>query len=1211
MKQFNKMLALVVLLVLPFASAKLSAQTAPTIPPADGEYRSTGAVNFTLATNWEMASGGTWSAAASAPNGTKTITIQSATTLTVDQPVTVTGYIKNAGTIVLVATTTASTTTSATTTGSNNVALTASNPSIAVGQILNAPTGTAFPAGVQVTGISGTSLTLSQTALGAITSSFAYSFYSNYLTFSTGTYEHAQDGGAIPISIWGATSTCLITGVVATAPGTNATSCQNFGNFIWDCTNQTTASLTMAWAGITFQGNVTIKNTGTTGVGSGLNAGSIRLSSANPLNNANITAVPITINGDLIIGTTTTKANVSTSGSGGLQVYNVTVKGNINVGTSAFGGSTWGIAGGSGGPAILTLTGTNGNGDFIVAGTSSTLTANNATKVIFAKAGTQLFSYPVSASVGLVTWEVSNGTTLNLGSQVISGGGGFIMNTGATLMGSINTFSGGNIQTTNKLINTGANFVLNGSTAQILAFPSTSSVVAYSYATAAFPIGATNIILSVANSNIQVGQTITGTSIPAGATVAAISGTSLTLSTALTAILAVNTALTFSNAAVTKQSINNLTISNTAASPGVTISTIPVTVNGVLSFGSVNNATLTTGGNLVIGSSASGTGRIADITNAGANSGNVISGNVTVQRYIPSSNRAYRFLSPSVTTTGFIKANWQEGTSNPNTSTNNNPNPGYGTHITGSTAGLNGFDATVTGNASLYQFNNTTQLWSSIANTDATVLTAGNAYRILIRGDRSTDLNTQPASNTATTLRATGSLLTGSVIMNSTGAGATAGMPLLSAAIGGYSFVGNPYASPVNWDNVYTSAVGLEDYYYTWDPTRGTHGAYVYWDKSDGANGGSVGSAVNQHIQPGQAIFVRSSSATPVLTFNEAHKSSSFTNTFRTQTTLTGKLSIGLTNTALMAANNGFDGANILFADNFSGAIDGEDIPKMNNQDENLSVYSNTTNLMKESRPTVTANDTVQLRIWQLASNSYILTFDAQQFTTNKEAYLLDGYLNTSSPISIAGNSQYAFTTNATATSYADTRFKVVFRTSGALPVSITNLKAYQKNTGILVEWNTANETNMSSYEVEKSIDGTGFNKAGTVGATGLSAYNWYDANPINGNNYYRIKMVEKNGTAKYTQVVNVKIGGTKDVFTVIGNPVKNKTVTLQMENVQKGNYSVTVFNNLGQQVARKVISHAGGSATETVALGNIIPGSYQLSITGSNVKETVTIIVE
>jgi hypothetical protein len=93
-----------------------------------------------------------------------------------------------------------------------------------------------------------------------------------------------------------------------------------------------------------------------------------------------------------------------------------------------------------------------------------------------------------------------------------------------------------------------------------------------------------------------------------------------------------------------------------------------------------------------------------------------------VQRYIAQGKRAFRFLTPSVTTDNFISGNWQ-----------------LGTHITGSTTGANGFDTTVSGSPSMYTYNNqqaTGSGWAAIASTDGTNLNAMQGYRVLIRGDR-------------------------------------------------------------------------------------------------------------------------------------------------------------------------------------------------------------------------------------------------------------------------------------------------------------------------------------------------------------------------------------------------------------------------------------------------------------------------------------------
>ena len=78
-----------------------------------------------------------------------------------------------------------------------------------------------------------------------------------------------------------------------------------------------------------------------------------------------------------------------------------------------------------------------------------------------------------------------------------------------------------------------------------------------------------------------------------------------------------------------------------------------------------------------------------------------------------------------------------------------NPRPGYGTHITGVSPGSanasegqdgnNGFDYSPSGNASMFTFNNATPSWDRVTNTNG-VLTAGEAYRLFLRGDRSINI---------------------------------------------------------------------------------------------------------------------------------------------------------------------------------------------------------------------------------------------------------------------------------------------------------------------------------------------------------------------------------------------------------------------------------------------------------------------------------------
>jgi hypothetical protein len=88
----------------------------------------------------------------------------------------------------------------------------------------------------------------------------------------------------------------------------------------------------------------------------------------------------------------------------------------------------------------------------------------------------------------------------------------------------------------------------------------------------------------------------------------------------------------------TENTVGNLIISNNVTLEG------RIYVTGAVSFGNINDKIFTTDSFLTIGSSDSGTARVADITNIGTNNGNSISGLVTVEKYIPA-KRAFRFLS--------------------------------------------------------------------------------------------------------------------------------------------------------------------------------------------------------------------------------------------------------------------------------------------------------------------------------------------------------------------------------------------------------------------------------------------------------------------------------------------------------------------------------------------------------------------------------------
>jgi hypothetical protein len=177
-----------------------------------------------------------------------------------------------------------------------------------------------------------------------------------------------------------------------------------------------------------------------------------------------------------------------------------------------------------------------------------------------------------------------------------------------------------------------------------------------------------------------------------------------------------------------------LTISGTG---GLTInSSKTLTISGAADFG--DRA-------VTVKSDITGTGSIGKIT------GTLIKAtNVTVERYIPNNSfRAWRLLSvPTYGSGQTINGAWQEG----NVALGNS-NPGYGTQITNSFSG-SGFD-TVSPSASLLTYNGTSFI--PVSSTNIPIESYKN-YFMYVRGDRSVGVNTSTSTNSATTLRTTGTI---------------------------------------------------------------------------------------------------------------------------------------------------------------------------------------------------------------------------------------------------------------------------------------------------------------------------------------------------------------------------------------------------------------------------------------------------------------------
>ncbi|MEP3838907.1 MAG: T9SS type A sorting domain-containing protein [Algibacter sp.] len=422
---------------------------------------------------------------------------------------------------------------------------------------------------------------------------------------------------------------------------------------------------------------------------------------------------------------------------------------------------------------------------------------------------------------------------------------------------------------------------------------------------------------------------------------------------------------------------------------------VVVTNDGVL-----DNA----GGTITFESDATGSAYIGSGTGT-------FNGDFTIERYIPS-KRAYRQLASPVNTSTPISSNWQ-----------------MDTHITGSTSGANGFDATTTGNPSMYIFDNVANNYIQMSNTNTTNINSGTVYHTLVRGDRTTDLTNNNAPSSETTLRATGELTA-----------ENDGTSVFSINLNASQFVAfaNPFQAPVNMNTILTTgATNISTiYYWIWDPTLGYRGAYTAINASTGVASTNESDA-NQFLQAGQSGWVSTDGAgQSSLSFTQASKATSESETlvFKTSNKKASKISqlrLSLYETSDLAANKSkTDGMLILFNDQGNNAIDANDAPKLTNLDENIATNNDGILLSIENRAAPMDAEEIQLEINTYRGTNYSIILEGSEIK-GTTAYLFDNYTNISTEIPETGKVNYNYTVDLNIpNSVAGDRFKIIFKSA-------------------------------------------------------------------------------------------------------------------------------------------------------------------------------------
>lgn len=165
-----------------------------------------------------------------------------------------------------------------------------------------------------------------------------------------------------------------------------------------------------------------------------------------------------------------------------------------------------------------------------------------------------------------------------------------------------------------------------------------------------------------------------------------------------------------------------------------------------------------------------------------------------------------------------------------------------------------------------------------------------------------------------------------------------------------------------------------------------------------------------------------------------------------------------------------------------------------------------------------------------------------------------------------------------------------------------------------LLNWTTALEINGKYFIVQRSSNGSTFSDIATIASNGTSAnekvYTFTDTKPLEGKNYYRLKIVASDAAITYSNVQMASFTQNDLAFKVtITNPFI-KEIKLQMVATNQEKLILTLYNMAGKAVATKTITTTTG--VQHIALSNLsflANGNYVLEIKSNNQRSTELVV--
>jgi hypothetical protein len=184
---------------------------------------------------------------------------------------------------------------------------------------------------------------------------------------------------------------------------------------------------------------------------------------------------------------------------------------------------------------------------------------------------------------------------------------------------------------------------------------------------------------------------------------------------------------------------------------------------------------------------------------------------------------------------------------------------------------------------------------------------------------------------------------------------------------------------------------------------------------------------------------------------------------------------------------------------------------------------------------------------------------------------------------------------SGTADTDADLSIMGSFSENNIIPITLSDFQSKKVKDKVLLTWETQSEVNFSHFVLERSTDGKAFYELTKVNASkrsGESKYDYTDTPDATGTNYYRLKMVDVDGSFVYSKIVSESYDASNTPLLVYPSIATDNKIEVTFKKVLDV-AQIKIFNIMGQLVSTRNLQ--AGASSESIDLAHFTEGAYFL----------------